>query len=106
MSPEKRLVKALNEFCLQECRLHDFRQESKGPCTEKSKSDYRTGDPGQGPCDIHDPEAGRCERCEARFRNRQDYRSALKKRTAAKRRVVLAWISIPHDSPLKSRASA
>jgi hypothetical protein len=84
-----RLISAVVEFSAQNRTLAGLRR-AKRRCTEYSRPDYSCGDPGTPECQyITDlAEDDFCDACKARKANLPVYRTALRNRAAAKRRMI------------------
>lgn len=78
-----------------EVRLRELRAK---PCTEKSRGTYPDSAPTEA-CDIHTPGADLCANCADRVGNLADYKSALRKRAAAKQKLMKWCARIPRMEP-------
>ena len=63
-------------------------------CTEMSKPDYRTGDPGQGPCYLEDEEVELCQACTKRRAGVPALNVVKSKRRYAKRKLFRAYATL------------
>lgn len=86
MTALDRFSQAAIEFARHDSQVSGFRKAPK--CTERSRGDSVTGEAAVYSCDIHDPEASRCDNCQVRFDNRPAYETALKSRQLAKRKMM------------------
>jgi hypothetical protein len=89
VSSTAKFLAASREFCFQHNLIRQMKKAAKA-CTEKDRVDPAFGDMGQGPCDICDPSASRCDECESRAAARPAYLAAMKRRSNAKRK-MLRW---------------
>ena len=87
MTATERFNSAALDFAEHDRALLEMKRQTKR-CTERSKPDLVSGDPGQGWCDPSPAGDGtRCEACQARVDNLPLYRSHIRARSSAKRKM-------------------
>jgi hypothetical protein len=83
-----RLLAAVFDFC-DACESLLVLRRSDCRCTEFSRGDYTTGDPGSDACDWRMKDGDDlCEACQSRKDSYPAFKAAIAKRNAAKRRML------------------